>query len=98
MPTSGLVISTAHRVDPRPVFEALNGRDGITCGAPIEGRVPIVTETASKAEDKALWDWLWTLPGVASVDVAFIDLGNDAPPAAGREPRSPRPSDPQTTR
>lgn len=98
MPTSGLVISTNPDADLQPLLTALGHRDGVACGEPVQGRLPIVTDTASKAEDKSLWEWLWTLPGVASVDVAFIYLGGEADPAVAVDrqtqpaaARSPRP-------
>jgi hypothetical protein len=85
MPTSGLVISTSHVADLPAVWAALSERHEVTCGEPLGGRLPIVTETASKAEDQALWDWLWELPGVAAVDVAFIYLGCESPSASFEE-------------
>lgn len=88
MPTSGLVISTSPDADLQPLLAALGHRHGVACGEPIEGRLPIVTDTASKTEDKSLWEWLWTLPGVASVDVAFIYLGGEAGPVAAGESQS----------
>lgn len=88
MPTSGLVISTNPDADLQSLLAALGSRDGVAHGEPVQGRVPIVTDTASKAEDKTLWEWLWTLPGVASVDVAFIYLGADVGPASTGDSRT----------
>ncbi|WP_425398689.1 hypothetical protein [Aeoliella sp.] len=80
MPTSGLVISTSQDADLQPLLAALGTRDCITCGEALSGRLPIVTVTAGKSEDKALWDWLWSLPGVTSVDIAFIYLEDEVSP------------------
>lgn len=79
MPTSGLVITANRPQDIPGILAALESHDSVSLGTPVGVRLPLVTETASKAEDKALWDWLWSLSGVAMLDVAFIHLGDTQP-------------------
>lgn len=74
MPTSGLVITAKNEADLPALLAALGSRVEIKRAEPIGARIPLVTETLSQAEDQRLWEWLWRLPGVAAVDVAFIYL------------------------
>ncbi|MBT8483961.1 MAG: chaperone NapD [Phycisphaerae bacterium] len=43
---------------------------------PVHGRLPVVLETKSVAEDRAKVRWLEGLPGVALVEVAYHDFSD----------------------
>jgi nitrate reductase NapAB chaperone NapD len=73
MPISGLVITLADddaRCDAALV--ALRQHGAITLGPQTGPRLPVVVETDSDDEDRQVWEWLQSLPGVLQVDVAMI--------------------------
>lgn len=73
MPVSGLVLCLSD--DPRPRAAAIDviGREArITVGVMEANRLAIVVDTASTEEDKQIWEWLGSLPGVSFVEVAFV--------------------------
>jgi hypothetical protein len=73
MPVSGLVVSL--RDDPKSRAQALaaiSQQTQITMGEVEQNRVAIVVDTTSTQEDKRLWDWLGSLPGVSLLEVAFV--------------------------
>ena len=83
MPVSGLVVSLSD--EPQPRAEALDviGREPrITVGVLEANRLAIVLDTASSEEDRQLWTWLGSLPGVSFVEVAFVgfDQQEKSPP------------------
>lgn len=86
MPVSGLVVSL--RDDPQSRVEALaaiSQQAQITMGAVEQNRLAIVLDTTSTQEDKRLWDWLGSLPGVLLLEVAFVGFeqqADSAPPDA----------------
>ena len=87
MPVSGLVVILND--EPRPRAEALEaiGREArITRGALEANRLAVVLDTASSAEDRQVWDWLGSLPGVTFVEVAFV--GFEQPGSALPAPSS----------
>jgi hypothetical protein len=53
------------------VFTALLTRPEIELGAMREGWLPLVAETADPRE---LHAWLESLPGIAQVDVTFVEI------------------------
>lgn len=93
MPVSGLVVSLKN--DPRLRAEALDAIQGESCieVGVIEGRrMAIVVDTDSTDDDKRLWCWLGSLPGVAFVDVAMVGYEDSAAdPQAGGSSASASP-------
>ncbi len=78
MPVSGLVVSLSD--EPRRRAEALGAIDRearIAVGVCEANRLAIVLDTASSEEDKQLWEWLGSLPGVSFVEVAFVGFEQD---------------------
>lgn len=80
MPISGLSIVLSPDAQHAEQARAAMGADPrLELGEQNGSRLAVVSETQSTEEDKQLWNWLWDLPGVAHVDVAFIhfDQPND---------------------
>jgi len=73
MPISGLLISLdrdpARRAE---AMDALHQHPAIEIGEGEECRVPIVVDTTSSQEDRAVWDWLHQQPGISFVDVVYV--------------------------
>ena len=89
MPVSGLVVSLSDEPQPRAESLALIGREPrITVGVVEANRLAIVVDTASSEEDRRLWEWLGSLPGVSFVEVAFVgfEQQGDLPVQAGQVP------------
>lgn len=78
MPVSGLVL-TLETDDERceGAFAALRRCASIEVGERHGRRLPIVVDTESSEKDKAVWEWLHSLPGVAFVDVVYVDSSED---------------------
>ena len=73
MPISGLsIVLSPDAQCAEQACEAIGREPRIEVGERQGARLAIVSETQSTDEDKQLWNWLWDLPGVAHVDVAFI--------------------------
>ena len=73
MPVSGLVVSLAEEQQLREhAMDASRREPRIEVGAIESGRMAIVIDTTSTEEDKQLWNWLSSLPGVVFVDVALV--------------------------
>ena len=90
MPVSGLVVSLSDEPNPRVAALVVIGREPrITVGVSAGNRLAIVLDTDSSEQDKQLWDWLDSLPGVSFLEVAFV--GFDQPKRnQGGETQSPR--------
>ncbi len=78
MPIAGLVITLA---EAGPLCDAALGLlaedKRLTVGAlQPGGRLPVVTDTATLAEQSDLWNELARLPGVLLVDLAFHDASD----------------------
>ncbi len=74
MPVSGLVVSL--KSDPQlreQTIAAIRNEKRIEIGVVQSHRMAIVLDTASLGDDKLLWCWLSSLPGVIFVDVADPD-------------------------
>lgn len=73
MPISGLLITLdrdpAKRAD---ALAALQRHPSIDLGEGEDHRIPIVVDTPSSDEDRAVWNWLHELPGVTFVDVVYV--------------------------
>ncbi len=75
MPISGLVVSLTNQHDLREnAINAIREESRIEVGVVDGQRIPIVVDTSSAEEDKAIWNWLTTLPGVTFVDVVMISI------------------------
>lgn len=61
---------------PEPALEQLQRRPEITIGPSAGSRVPVVLTTDTRAEDKALWDWIQSLPGLHHVELVFADFSD----------------------
>ena len=73
MPVSGLVVSLSDEPQSRAEALAVIGREArITVGVLEANRLAIVLDTPSSEEDRRLWEWLGSLPGVSFVEVAFV--------------------------
>ena len=90
MPISGLVISLAEASSlQNDTLRELRSDRRIEIGQRHFGRVAIVAETESSQEDKALWHWIESLPGVIHVDLAFASFDPpDSHPSSGATPPS----------
>ena len=88
MPVSGLVLSLSDEPQPRAEALAVIGREAqITVGVLEANRLAIVLDTASREEDRQLWDWLGSLAGVSFVEVAFVGFeqrGDSLPVQVGQ--------------
>lgn len=100
MPVSGLVVSLTD--DPQLREDAISSireESRIEVGVIESGRMAIVLDTASSDEDKQLWHWLSSLPGVVFVDVAMVGFETQSNSTAPRDsanaeilPNHPTPS------
>ena len=78
MPVSGLVVSL--KSDPQlrqQAIDAIRAEPRIEVGAIESRRMAIVVDTATTDDDKQLWCWLGSLPGVVFVDVALVAFEED---------------------
>ena len=81
MPISGLVIMLDDNDDAaRAAVEAIRANPCFTvpaeCGP---GRVPGVLETITESESRAQIDWVQDLPGVAMIEVAYVNFTDTQP-------------------
>ena len=77
MPVSGLVVTFSDdKLISDQAFIAIKNNPQINIGPRQEKRMAIVLDTDSSLEDRILWDWLNTLPGVLFVDVVFVGFEN----------------------
>jgi nitrate reductase NapAB chaperone NapD len=73
MPVSGLVVSFSDQPDLREkAMDAIRDDSRIEIGVTKSQRMAIVIDTPSSDEDKQLWGWLNSLPGVVFVDVVMV--------------------------
>ena len=78
MPVSGLVVSLSDRDDAREnAIAAIRQESRIEIGAIHSRRMAVVMDTDSSDEDKELWNWLSTLPGVVFVDVVMVGFEDE---------------------
>lgn len=86
MPVSGLVLTLSREESCRQeAISALYEHASIVIGELVAHRLPIVVDTPNCEEDRAIWEWLLKLPGVAFVDLvctdATEDIENDGDPS-----------------
>jgi len=78
MPISGLVVTLSDdAVLQRAALDAMRHHPALELGERSIHQIPVVVESASEEEDRLIWEWLHTLPGVALVVVAFIHFDED---------------------
>lgn len=79
MPISGLVVTLLDEPFAREAsLAAMREHPFLDIGEIAEGRVPVVVDTLDENEDRLVWEWLHSLPGVALVVVAFISFDDDS--------------------
>ncbi|WP_220498165.1 chaperone NapD [Rhodopirellula sp. JC639] len=79
MPISGLVITfDPTSGDPDETISQLRCEPAIEVGVMDHQKCAIVVDTSSKAEDKRIYQWVQDLPGVASIQVAFVAFDDDS--------------------
>ena len=89
MPVSGLVLTLKNDgAGSSAVLAELRAHGSITLGDRAGHRLPIVVDTPGSDEDRAVWEWLHTLPGIAFVELVCADMSADAGPAAPGMPPS----------
>ena len=80
MPISGLVVTLVDDPSAREVcLAALHDHPALEIGELASGRVPIVVDSSDEDEDRLIWEWLHSLPGVLLVVVAYISFDEDLP-------------------
>jgi hypothetical protein len=90
MPVSGLVITwNSMHDDHAAALAALHGHPAIEVGEANCSQCAIVVDSADVVEDRRIWEWLHSLPGVAQVQVAFVGFDADAAPPASEDHGSP---------
>lgn len=57
-----------------PAADAIRSEPKLDIGNPIGRQLPLVVETETAEESQRMHDWLWSLPGVNSVDVVFVQF------------------------
>ncbi len=78
MPVSGLVVSLCFNPQSQvKAIELMGEEPRITLGKVVGNRLPIVVDTTSDEDDRELWDWLNSLPGVDRIEVAFVGFEQD---------------------
>lgn len=78
MPISGLLITLDRDSDKRArALAALQHHHAIDIGEGRDHRVPVVVDTPSSDEDRAVWDWLHEQPGITFVDVVYVHFDQD---------------------
>lgn len=81
MPISGLVVTLVDDLSAREVtLASLRNHPALEVGEFASGRVPVVVESLDEDEDRLIWEWLHSLPGVMLVVVAFISFDDTSPP------------------
>lgn len=86
MPISGLIITTDHE-QPQLAADArqrLADHPAVTLGVSEGHRHAAVLDTPDAGQDKPVFEWIRSLPGVAFVDVVFVDFDSDAPSLPGQ--------------
>jgi hypothetical protein len=79
VPVSGLVITLSEKDEERrAALSALQNESQIEVGEGAGRRLPIVVDTPSSIEDRRIWEWLHSLPGVRFVDVACVHFDDES--------------------
>lgn len=85
MPVSGLVLTLSpNRNDREFALARLQEHPRLQIGHAEWQRLPVVVDTPSDEEDKALWAWLNDLRGVLFVNLVCTDNSEDQPGPSSR--------------
>jgi hypothetical protein len=85
MPISGLLITLDRDPSKRTsAIAALQQHPSIDLGEGEDHRLPIVVDTPSSDDDRAVWDWLHEQPGITFVDVVYVHFDEDEHEEASR--------------
>lgn len=77
MPVIGAVITLASEAEPREAaLGFLRQHPAIGLGEPQVLGVPVVIESHSRAQERAIWDQLEALPGVLFASVVYTDFSD----------------------
>lgn len=77
MPVIGAVLHLERdEVKRRAALTFMQGHPGITLGEEYDNRLPVVLESGSRAEDKALWQDLQAHTGVVFCAMVFADFSD----------------------
>jgi hypothetical protein len=78
MPVSGLVLTLkSDAPSSNAAIAELRAHGSISVGERVEHRLPIVVDTPGSEEDRRVWEWLHTLPGVVFVELVCADMSAD---------------------
>jgi hypothetical protein len=78
MPISGLVVTlTEDLAQQEAALSAMRKHPAFELGERRHNQVPLVVETVGDEDDRLMWEWLYALPGVAMVVVAFVHFDDD---------------------
>ncbi len=73
MPISGLVVTlTDEPASQKAALAAMREHRALELGEQRCNQVALVVESACEEEDRLIWEWMHTLPGVVMAVVAFI--------------------------
>jgi hypothetical protein len=78
MAISGLVVTLSDKFSEEAMRASLATDERLTVGECFDGRVALVAETPSVEADRALWEDLWSMPGVRHVDVTYVYLEGES--------------------
>lgn len=85
MPVSGLVLTLSPNLNDRAfAISKLSEHPCVHVGDAEGQRLPLVADTPSDDEDKALWAWLNDLRGVLFVNLVCTDNSDDEPEPSDR--------------
>jgi nitrate reductase NapAB chaperone NapD len=77
MPIVSAVLTLAPDLVTRAAVQRALGTDPrITLGPLNADRLPVVLETSSRDEDRALWERVADSPGVLNIELAFADFSD----------------------
>ena len=77
MPVSGLVLTLTPRADGLGIRHTVSQHPAIEAGEVRGRKLPLVSDTNCHLEDRRVWEWLQSLPGVHHVDVVFIHFDDE---------------------
>ena len=78
MPVSGIVVTLKQDEDAvAETLRAFGDDTRIDVGDRNRDRLPLVLDTADSDEDKELWRWINSQPGVIHTDVVFVHFDEE---------------------
>ncbi len=79
MPISGLVLTVPQGADIALLRQDLARDSRLQVGTPQQQRLPIVTDTGDREEDRRLWAELQARSDVSKIDVVFVSFQDEVP-------------------